>query len=97
MELFELQRLGEKVILPDAKRRKVASMTIPAIIATADLVVNWEVIPSSTLKDWVELEDLGGTAPWPEGVTCKLAVAELRARRESSLSRSGCTSQDAPT
>jgi hypothetical protein len=98
LDLEELKLIGEKVILPDAKRRRLQPAAVPPPAPAVTLgetdAVDWSTFSTDQLDDWVTLEELGGTAAWPTGVTRKSAAAELR--RRDALGKL-VASQDAPT
>jgi hypothetical protein len=94
IELIELKRIGEKVVLPEPKRRKAHASAPAAIVATIEAAFDWAPYSNEQLEDWLDLEELGGTAPWPNGATRKAAAAELC--RRVALGKF-LASQDAPT
>jgi hypothetical protein len=97
IELIELKRSGEKVVLPEPKRRKAHASALAAIVVTTEAAFDWAPYSNEQLEDWLDLEELGCAAPWPDGANRKLALAEMRARREALRRLKMCMSTDAPT
>jgi hypothetical protein len=85
-DLLELQRSGARVVLPKRFTPPVTSCTKRArISASAEsvAVVNWDSLSTFDIQDWLDLEELGGSPPWPSGITGAEARAELQRRRTS--------------
>ena len=84
----------KKKVLPESKRRKAHASAPAAIVVTTEAAFDWAPYSNDQLEDWLDLEELGGAAPWPDGATRKAAAAELC--RRVSLGKL-FASQDAPT
>ena len=87
LELVEMQKLGMKVVLPDACQIRPEVPTQPVLISapSRDLAPDWSDIDTCTVEDWIDLEELGGSPPWPNGMTTRVAIALVRERKKPSL------------
>ena len=45
----------------------------------------WSRLPYDVIRDWIDLDDLGGHPPWPPGLNYLEAVRELRSRDASGV------------
>ena len=80
-ELLEMQRSGLRVVLPQVKARSITTqLEQPRDAIIVDPCQQLRSIRSGVLQDWIDLSDLGGTPPWPLGLSYADVCAELHRR-----------------
>ena len=81
---IELQKAGARVVMPSSCV-SVVSGAAPSRTETAqpaEAEQNWSHLDAAVLQDWIDLEELGGNAPWPIGLHLHAARLLLQARRQ---------------
>ena len=75
--------MGMKVSLPNACASVAAASQAPTGAEeprAAEVADSWDHLSSETLQDWIDLDDLGGSVPWPARMNAAVASDILRAR-----------------